>query len=202
MKSLFSSPSPRRGRRQPERGQSLVEFSLVLPLLLLVVLGVVEVSYALLDQHIITKLTREGSNLISRNTSLGDAATAMRRMNTRPVDLDNGSKLIFTVIRNIGTVGSANYNRAVVAQRYTYGTLTHSSKINTAGSASYGSPPEYAATNPDNNTNLRVTNLPANLVSLGGFLYVTEIYATHPTITPLGNFGVTVPTTLYSIAYF
>jgi hypothetical protein len=31
---------------------------------------------------------------------------------------------------------------------------------------------------------------------------VTEIYTTHPTITPLANFGVTVPNTLYSIAYF
>ena len=51
----------------------------------MLVLGVVEVSYALLDQHVVTKLTREGSNLISRDTSLQDAATAMRSMSSRPV---------------------------------------------------------------------------------------------------------------------
>ena len=183
------------------RGQALVEFSLVLPLLLLIVLGVVEVSYALLDQHIVTKLTREGSNLISRNTSLGDAAAAMKAMETRPVDLDNGSKLIFSVIRNIPTVGAANYNRAVLSQRYEFGTLAKTSTITTAGTASFGGAPEYQAPNPDGNTSLRVTNLPITM-SLGSTIYVTELYTTHPTITPLAGFGVTVPQTLYSIAYF
>jgi len=33
-------------------------------------------------------------------------------------------------------------------------------------------------------------------------LYVTEIFSTHKLITPFGNFGGHVPTTLYSIAYF
>ena len=44
-----------------------------MPLVLVLVLGVIEVGYALLDQHVVTKLTREGSNLISRDTSLADA---------------------------------------------------------------------------------------------------------------------------------
>jgi hypothetical protein len=185
------------------RGQSLIEFSMVLPLLVITALGVVEISYLLLDQHVVTKLTREGSNLISRNTALADAATAMRTMSSRPVDLDNGSRLIFSVIRNIPTVGAANYNTAVLAQRYAYGSLSEPSKIQTAGGASFGGPPEYQASNPDNNTALRVTNLPAGLtLSLGASLYVTELYTRHPTITPLANFGITVPETLYSIAYF
>ena len=36
----------------------------------------------------------------------------------------------------------------------------------------------------------------------GTFLYVTEVFQKHPLITPLDRFGVTVPNTLYSIAYF
>ena len=44
--------------RRGERGQSVIEFAIMLPLLLVVVLGVVEVSYALMDQHVVTKLTR------------------------------------------------------------------------------------------------------------------------------------------------
>jgi hypothetical protein len=33
-------------------------------------------------------------------------------------------------------------------------------------------------------------------------LYVTEIYTSHPLITPLDRLGITLPSTLYSIAYF
>jgi len=184
-------------------GQSLIEFTLALPLFIVLALGVVEVSYALLDQHIISKLTREGSNLISRNTSLADAAAAMRSMSTRPVDLDDGSRLIFSVIRNVPTIGAANYNRAVLSQRHSFGNLSAQSTIQTQGAASFGPAPEYQATNPDNNTSLQVTNLPAGLtLSLGGTIYVTEIYTRHPTITPLAGFGINVPETLYSIAYF
>jgi hypothetical protein len=36
----------------------------------------------------------------------------------------------------------------------------------------------------------------------GNLLYVTEVYTQHPLITPLDRFGITVPTTLHSIAYF
>jgi hypothetical protein len=185
-----------------QRGQSLIEFSLVLPLLLLVVLGVVEVSYLLLDQHVVTKLSREGSNLISRNTALGDAANVMRRMSTRPVDLDTNARMILSVIRNIPTIGAANYDKPILAQRYAYGALSKSSTLLTRGAASFGPGPEYQAASPDSNVNLQITNLPAGILSLGGTLYVTELYAQHPTITPLAGFGVSVPETLYSIAYF
>ena len=63
------------------------------------VLGVVEVGFALLDQQVVTKLTREGSNLISRDVTLQDAATAVKTMRTAPVDFDNGSRLIFSVVK-------------------------------------------------------------------------------------------------------
>jgi hypothetical protein len=184
-------------------GQTLVEFVLVLPLVLLIVLGVVEVGYLLLDQHVVTKLTREGSNLISRNTSLQDAANAMTTMSARPVDFASGSKLILSVIKNVGTTGTSNYNTAVLYERLEIGTLPRSSALTTRGPASFPAP-DYQATNSDNNTNLQITNLPPNLITTGGMLYVTEIYSTHARITPIDRLGLglTVPTTLYSIAYF
>jgi len=33
-------------------------------------------------------------------------------------------------------------------------------------------------------------------------LYVTEVFTKHTLITPFDKFGVAVPSTLYSIAYF
>jgi Flp pilus assembly protein TadG len=193
-----------RRRRGDDSGQGLIEFAMVLPVLLLLVLGVVEVGYGMLDQHVVTKLTREGSNLISRDTTLQDAATAMKNMSTRPVDFTGtNSRLILTVIRRGGTTGTANYDKDIVYQRHQIGGLSKASKLLTKGSVSFGGAPDYTAANADTNTNLQITNLPPSVVlAPGGMLYVTEVFTTHSSITPLKGFGLTLPDTLYSIAYF
>ncbi len=186
------------------RGQSIIEFAVMLPLICVVVLGVVEVGYALLDQQVVNRISREGSNLISRDTSLQDAGTAMASMSSRPVDFNNGSsRLIFSVILRGATVGTANYNQLVLYQRYEKGTFSASSKLTTSGGGLFNGPPEYTAVNVDTNTGLRVTNVPGTLIPIvGGMIYVTEVYTRHTLITPFNRFGVVVPQTLYSIAYF
>jgi len=188
-----------------QRGQSLVEFALVIPFIMLVAFGVIEVGYALLDQHVITKLTREGSNLISRDVAISDALNAMRTMSTRPVDFNTTrSRIIFSVLRKGTTVGTPNYDRPILYQRFEFGGLTGvQSVLQTAGSGVYNGAPDYQAMNADTDTRIQIPNLPANLsLALNGSLYVTEIYTRHDLITPLSGFGVTVPSTLYSIAYF
>jgi Flp pilus assembly protein TadG len=191
-----------RRRVSCSRGQSLVEFAMVLPLLLVLVLGIVEGGYALLHQHIASKLSREGSNLISRDATLMDAATALKSMSSAAIDFDNGSKVIFSVIKDVATIGASNYDKPVLYQRYEYGTLAAQSTIATAGSGSFGGAPDFVAANSDNDTSLQITNLPPNLITRGGLLYVAEIFTTHPLITPLSGFGITMPSTLFSIAYF
>jgi len=189
--------------RRGERGQSVVEFAVILPLLLVVVLGVVEVSYALMDQHVVTKLTREGANLISRNTSLQDAATVLKSMSGRPVNFDSNAKVIFTVLRTGATTGTSNYGQTIIYQRYEYGALAASSVLQPKGSPTYGTPPDYQATNADSDTGLQVQTLPAGLtVGTGSMVYVTEVFSQHELITPFDKFGITVPNMLYSIAYF
>jgi TadE-like protein len=191
-------------RLSSSSGQSVIEFALVMPVVIVLVLGVLELGYALQDQHLITKLTREGSNLISRDTTVQDAATAMKAMSSPPVNFDNGSsKIIFSVIKRGATTGSANYDKMVLYQRYEYGSFAGTSQVLTRGGGSFGGPPDYEAANSDGNANLQVTSLPADLVSVkGGMIYVTEIYTRHTLLTPFDRFGVSVPQTLYSIAYF
>ena len=186
------------------RGQSLVEFAIVLPMVLVLALGVTEVSYALLDQHIVTKLTREGSNLISRDTSLDDALKVMKSMSSGSVNFTptGTSNVIFSVIKKVGTVGTANFGKEVLYQRLAAGNLPNTSYLTTSGTGSFGPGPDYQAANSDTDTRLQVTNLPPNLMVTGGMLYITEIYTKHPLITPFDKFGVSVPSTLYSIAYF
>ena len=184
-------------------GQAILEMAIMTPFLVALALGVIEISYALLDQHVVTRLTREGSNLISRDTSLQTAATALSSMTSRPVDFSSGnSRVIFSVIKRVATIGAANFGRDILYARYEYGGLSASSTLTTSGAPSFGPAPEYQAINSDNNTSLQITNLAPNMLINGGMLYVTEVYSRHPLITPLDRFGITVPNILYSIAYF
>ena len=109
------------------------------------------------------------------------------------VDFSSNSKVIFSVIKKGGTLGTANLDQLVLYQRYEYGSLAASSRISTAGGGTFGPAPEYIAVDSDNNTGLRV-GLPNNLVTVrGGLVYVTEVFSQQQRITPLDNFGVTVP---------
>ncbi len=194
-------------KKRPSRllsssGQTLVEFAMVLPLVMVLVLGVVEVGYALLDQHVVTKLTREGSNLISRDTSIQAAFTALNGMSTKPVNFASNSKLIFSVLRKVPTVGAPNYDKVILYQRNTYGSGSQASVL-VPGTYTMGTAPDFQAPNSDADTSLQIPVLPANLsLATGGMLYITEIYTQHTLLTPFDKFGITIPSTLYSIAYF
>jgi len=188
-----------------DSGQSLVEFAMVLPLLLVLVFGVIDIGAEMLDDHIVTRLSREGSNMISRDTTLQDTMTAMKSMTTTPVNFDDGtSKLILSVFKRVGTTGAANFDKVVLYERAEYGTLSKHSALTTAGAGSFGGAPDYIAVNSDNDPGLVATNFPANLLlTRGDFVYVTEIYSRHTFITPLQDLLTLVfPNTLYSIAYF
>jgi len=194
-----------RRRAADASGQSMIEMAMLLPLVVTLVLGMIELSYALLDQHVVTKMTREGANMISRDASLDDTYQALQSMATRPIDFTSRTKLILTVIKNVSTTGAPNYNAPIVYQRHEFGaTGVGGGTLVTCGcSGGFGPAPDYIAPNSDNNTSLRVTGgLPANSVSLGGMVYIAEIYTSHPLITPFDRLGITVPNTLYSIAYF
>ena len=190
-------------RIRSARGQTMIEMAMILPFIVILVLGMIELSYALFDQHVATKLTREGSNLISRNTSLQDAATVMRNMSTAPINFASGnSKVIFSVIKRGATVGSTNYDKDVLYQRLSYGSFPGASRVTTRGSGAFGPAPDYQALNSDSDGNLQVSGIPPNMITIGGLLYVTEIYTRHTLITPFDRFGINVPNSLYSIAYF
>jgi Flp pilus assembly protein TadG len=186
-----------------DQGQTIVEMAIVLPIVMMVSLGLIEVSYAVLHQHVISRITREGANLISRDVSLLDASNALKSMSTTPVDFTDGSQLVLSVLKKGSTVGTANYDKVVLYQRYSVGTLGAASTLATAGPAAFGPAPDFKVANSDTDGNLRITNLPVNVdMSRGALLYVAEVFTQHAPLTPLDKFGVTVPPTLKSIAYF
>ena len=89
--------------------------------------------------------------------------TAMKAMASFPVDFDHG-KVILSVLKVGATTGTSNYNKLILYQRYSYGSMSASSTLSTQGTATFGSPPDYAAPNSDGDANLRVTNAPNALV--------------------------------------
>jgi hypothetical protein len=59
------------------RGQAVAEFALVVPLILFLFLGMVEIGNAMAVSHTLSKLTREGANIASRGTSLDTVLTVV-----------------------------------------------------------------------------------------------------------------------------
>jgi Flp pilus assembly protein TadG len=181
-------------------GQSIVEFAICLPVLLLLSLGVVETSNALMSQHVITKIAREGSNMISRETKLTATATAIRTMDANSASFNSTTKVIFSVLMRSQT--GSNNGFLVLYQRYEFGNLSlGASKLN--GSGTFNSANDYTANNPNSDAGLRVTNAPSGIAAdPGGMIYVTEVYRQYDTLTPVRNIGIPIPSLLYSIAYF
>ena len=189
-----------RSRLRSNRGQSVVEFAICTPLLLILTLGVVETSNALLSQHVITKTAREGANMISREVKMTDAEAVLRNMSSNPANFNTTTRVIFSVLMRSNT--GTNNGQLVLYQRYEFGNASlGSSKLN--GSGTFNAANDYTATNPNGNTSLVVTNAPAGIAAdPGSMIYVTEVYTRYTMITPVQNIGVPIPATLYSSAFF
>jgi TadE-like protein len=183
------------------RGQALLEFTVLMPILLILTLGVVEVGSVLLDQHVTAKMSREGANLISRDVTMDTAETALRAMATGPVKFPDEARVILSVVRKGAAVGTANNGHNVLVQRHQFGGLAGSSFLNNTGGTFTGI--DHAARNPDTDTRLRVTNLPGALdLAPGAAIYIVEVYTKHTLMTPLDRLGITLPDKLYSVAFF
>ena len=92
MKHVFGSPAK-------ARGLAAVEMVLVIPLLLLLGLGVIELSHVILAKNISTAVAREGANLASRsfsdsNQNIMDALA----LSADPLDLSQDGVIYISVV--------------------------------------------------------------------------------------------------------
>jgi len=161
-----------------ERGQALLELVPVAVLMLILTFGVIETSYAIWQYEVIAALSREGSNLASRNSTLPASALAVINDGAVLNTANNGQmKVIVTAVQNLG-------GTLTITGQATNGSLAASSRVgNGSGTAT----------------------LPAaaSSIPLNGSIYVTEVFTQYSAITPLGGFvKVTMPSVLYDVAYF
>lgn len=87
--------------RRNQAGQSVVELAFVLPLLILFILGVADLSRAIYDYNAIVNLSREGANLAARSTM--DAATIMNTLAAEalPLALDKNGMMYLTEVEQV-----------------------------------------------------------------------------------------------------
>jgi Flp pilus assembly protein TadG len=90
--------------RHEERGQSYIEFVLVLPILLLLIMGAVELALLLRAQLVLTNATREGARLASRGSQDDEVAQRVLEAFSRQLPVRPESQ----VNPNTGALEAAN----------------------------------------------------------------------------------------------
>jgi hypothetical protein len=84
-----------RRRLRSESGAELIEFSLTLPLLLLIVLGIIEFGFVFREVEIVTNAAREGARIAILDAYDDDDVTARveQYLTTAGLDLDNVTEI-------------------------------------------------------------------------------------------------------------
>lgn len=162
-----------RGLLSCERGQSLAELAISLPILLVVFMGMVELSHAYDMVHGLGSISRESANIASRGSTLAEA---------RSVALTNGQDL-----------GVPSRGGVVVSRiEYGGGTPRVVEQLTTSGYAS-----RLGAQNQP------VSTLSSAAFSTGTEVFAVEVFLQYEAITPIGRWlDPLIPDVLYERAVF
>ncbi|MEZ4415831.1 MAG: TadE/TadG family type IV pilus assembly protein [Gemmatimonadota bacterium] len=165
----------RRTLARSDRGQELIELAIVLPVVLFLLLGTIELGYAFTVAHAMAGLSREGASLASRGATLTEVAQVV---------IDNGGDINMTA--RGGVVASR-----VVVQGSTP-TVTDQFSRGSVGASQMGPLGSPAAALQS------ISGLQD-----GRVLYTVEVFYAYQPITPLsGVLGRILPSSLYEAAVF
>ena len=191
-------------RRRPV-GQTLAELGIVMPFLMFLLLGIVQVGYLIYQQYDAIHLAREAANLIARDGDMDQAANAIEKAQlTRNFNSD--VKLVLSVLQ-LGPTGGQNDGVPIIMNRYIPpGSFTGTSVLGDPSPDKYNSPasnppdPTYTAKSPDRDKDLQAKlPLPNNLtIGPNQSVYVAEIFIRRRDILPFSR----TPGPLYAAAYF
>lgn len=124
-----------RTRRLPQQGAAAVEFALVLPVLLLILLGIVDFSLALYDKAVITNASREGARagIVLRSPKLSETEIrAVVWRYTDPALISLGNRVRPTVV--VDPAAPANFPTPLrVTVTYTFQGIAMGNLFNALG---------------------------------------------------------------------
>lgn len=169
-------------RLEDERGQALIEAAFCLPVLFMLAFGLVDFAQMISDNNVMSGISRQGSDLASRGTSL---TATMSALDIQGASLNIGTQgmIIVTEVANSGP-GLNNFRIVDQVQSPTGISVT----------SSVGSVINGPATMPPGAT---------TVLNAGQTLYVTEVFYSYKSLTPIGGFlKISLASTLYQVAYF
>ncbi len=174
-------------------GQSLLELSMILPILLLLCFGAAELSHAILFNNMLINMSREGANLASRTTQSPQFIIDALNHTSAPLQMEVQGMIFIS--RVTGTDAGSGLILPVIDEQYraVYGNGALLSRLwqcphwETNGNCTLPVP---------NAT--RVVALPFSL-KLGYQVYVVETLYDY---NPLTHLFLTTSAQLYSVTYF
>ena len=105
----------------------MVELAFILPILVVLVFGIVDLGRLIQARLVVTNVSREGGSLASRDIRDGAALISMLQSSASPLDLKNANGRIWlTRIKSGTTAGDPD---PYIHRRYTDGTLVAASSI-------------------------------------------------------------------------
>ena len=156
----------------------MLEFAIVVSLVIVMVFAIIDFGRAFNQMQELVGLTRQGSNLASRGTSLSDSASAVISGDA-PLNLTTSGEVILTSVTN-------NASGNIITGQVTMGGLNVASRVGQAVGGSATLPPAAVA-----------------MLQPGQSIYITEIFYSYQSITPLSAFlNIVMPSTFYQVAYF
>lgn len=154
----------------------------MVPLLCLIMFAIIDYSRVLNAEQVLVDLTRQGSNMASRGTTLSAAALALVQ-GSAPLTLAVAGEVIITSVARVGSVDTI-MGQAILSA----GSVSTASKIG-IGVGNKASVPSVIDDIFSKNS--------------GQTIYITEVYYPFQQITPLAKmWSLVVPSTLYQVAYF
>lgn len=177
-------------------GQTLVEFALLMPILLVFVFGIVDFTRAIYYKEVITNLAGEGSAAASRENPTYFAQTVTATMADADLNMSANGCVIITAVSAGNTTGTYN----VTAQAISSPCNSASSKI-----GCYPPPSSCGAATIPSLVQQVLYQASNNPKSSTLYVAATEVYYKFTPITPVGYFlhnSSLLPTQLYAVAYY
>lgn len=179
--------------RRKSVGLAAVEFALILPILLILVLGVFDFSRALRTQLIVINVSREGANLAARSPSLESRHQDIMNSltaSTPPLDMPDNGMIYITEIMGYSQGGVVR-NIITAQYRWTGGNTTQGSRIWTCNSWNG----DGSCRNIPSGNNAPTANVMTNDLAAGDLIYAVEVFYDFETLfsgTEVG-FGLSIP---------
>jgi len=144
------------------------------------VFGLIDFSQIILDNQVMSGLSRQGSNLASRGTTLTDTVSALG-IQGASMNIGTKGRIIVTEVAN-----DVNGAPQIVGQVESPTGISVTSAVG-AGIGNRATMPSGAST----------------VLNAGQTLYVTEVFYSYTPMTPVGSFlKMNLTSTLYDVAYF